>query len=302
MQRRKALQSGLRILEQNAVPSAQLATELLLMHVLGIDRAALYTHPEIEISPELERRYLELIRERAAGKPLQYITGHQEFWGLDFEVNPDVLIPRPETEMLVESAIGLIGENPLMRREARLQMADVGTGSGCIALALAVEFPAARVFATDLSRPALIVAQRNASRLGLRRSITFVQCDLLECFVPSDRQPFDLVVANPPYVSQEEMGGLQREVRDFEPRLALGGFVTNDEIYRRLIPQAHAVLKEGGRLIVETGFSMSETIAGLLGEGWNSVEIRSDLAGIPRVVIARKQQAEVALIQEAKGP
>ena len=289
MQRRKALQSGLHILEQNSVPSAQLATELLLMQVLGIDRAALYTHLEIEVPPDLERRYMELIRERAAGKPVQYITGHQEFWGLDFEVNPDVLIPRPETEMLVETVIGLVGGNPAMRRAARLQMADVGTGSGCIAIALAAEFPSSRIFATDLSRPALTVAERNAGRLGLRRSITFVQCDLLECFVAGDNQPFDLVVANPPYVSQDEIAGLQREVRDFEPRLALGGFASNHEIYRRLIPQAHAVLKEGGRLILEMGYSMAEEVAALLDEGWNAVEIRADLSGIPRVVIARKQ-------------
>ncbi len=289
MQRRKVLQAGLRILEENSVPSAQLATELLLMHVLGIDRAALYTNLEIEIPPELERRYMELIRERAAGKPVQYITGHQEFWGLDFEVNPDVLIPRPETEMLVETVIGLVGGNPQTRRGDQIQIVDVGTGSGCIALALATEFPRARIFATDLSRPALAVAARNANRLALLRSIAFVQCNVLECFDAGANQGFDFVVSNPPYVSQDEIAGLQREVRDFEPRLALGGFATNDEIYRQLIPQAHAVLKKGGRLIVEVGFSMAETIAGLLGEGWDSVEIRPDLAGIPRVVISRKQ-------------
>ncbi|MGH9455780.1 MAG: N5-glutamine methyltransferase family protein, partial [Terriglobia bacterium] len=167
MQRRKALEAGLRILEENSVPSAQLATELLLLHALNIGRAELYTRLETELPAEAETRYFEFIGERAGGKPVQYITGHQEFWGLDFEVNPDVLIPRPETELVVEAVIDLTGGTARTRSEAGLRMVDVGTGSGCIALALASEFPCASIFATDLSRPALAVAVRNARQLGL---------------------------------------------------------------------------------------------------------------------------------------
>lgn len=289
MQRRKAFQSGLRFLEENSVPSARLAAELLLMHVLGISRAELYTNPEIELSPEAESQYLELIGERCAGKPVQYITGHKEFWGLDLEVNPDVLIPRPETELLVEAVIELAQREAMVRRETGWRMADVGTGSGCIALALASEFPRATIFATDLSRPALAVAARNADRLGMRGCVTLVQCNLLECFAAEGNKAFDFVVSNPPYVGRDELSGLQREVRDFEPQLALGGFASNDEIYRRLIPQAHAMLKEGGHLILEIGYSMAEKIAALLTEGWGSIEIRPDLCGIPRVVLARKK-------------
>ena len=288
MQRRKALESGLHILEENSVPSAQLATELLLLHALNISRAELYTRPEAELPAEAETRYFEFIRERAAGKPVQYITGHQEFWGLDFEVNPDVLIPRPETELLVEAMIDLARGALRTRRETVLRIADVGTGSGCIALALATEFPHASIFATDLSRSALAVAVRNARRLGLTEGVGFVQSDLLECFAAGSGGAFDFVASNPPYVSREEIPVLQREVRDFEPGLALGGLASNDAVYRRLIPQAHALLKEGGHVILEIGYSMAEKIAALLGEGWGGVEIRRDLGGIPRVVIGRK--------------
>ncbi|MGH9452839.1 MAG: N5-glutamine methyltransferase family protein, partial [Terriglobia bacterium] len=173
--------------------------------------------------------------------------------------------------------------------EAGLRMVDVGTGSGCIALALASEFPCASIFATDLSRPALAVAVRNARQLGLSTRVEFVQGDLLECFAAGDGGAFDFVASNPPYVSRDEIRALQREVRDFEPGLALGGLSSNDGIYRRLIPQAHALLKEGGHVILEVGYSMAEKIAALLGEGWSGVEIRPDLGGIPRVVMARKQ-------------
>ncbi|MGH9431377.1 MAG: peptide chain release factor N(5)-glutamine methyltransferase [Terriglobia bacterium] len=289
MQRRKALEAGLRILEANSVPSASLAAELLLMHVLGIDRAELYTRPEAELSVEAENRYLELIGERAAGKPVQYITGHQEFWGLDLEVNADVLIPRPETELLVEAVIELAGGKARAPLEIGLRMIDVGTGSGCIALALASEFPRATIFATDLSGAALAMARMNARQLGLTARVAFAQADLLDGFAGDAAGGFDFVVSNPPYVSQDEILGLQREVRDFEPGLALGGFTRNDDIYRRLIPQAHTVLNEGGYLILEIGYSMADKIAALLGDGWGAIEIRRDLGGIPRAVAARRQ-------------
>src|SRR5438876_676086 len=182
MQLREALKTGLKTLVESGVPSPELAAELLLMHILGRDRGYLYAYPEVEISEEITRRYFQSVEERATGKPTQYITGHQEFWGLDLGVTPDVLIPRPETEHVVEAVIDLARRQGF-DREAPLCIVDVGTGSGCIALALAAEFPRALLFATDISRPALDVASRNAARLGMAERVKFLESDLLACFL-----------------------------------------------------------------------------------------------------------------------
>src|SRR2546426_12586958 len=216
MQLRSALQQGLKTLLAHHVPSAELAAELLLMHALGCDRGYLHAHPEAEIPPESLERYFRMIEERSTGKPTQYITGHQEFWGLDFEVTPDVLIPRPETEHAVEAVLELARREGLDENR-RLKIVDVGTGSGCIALALASEFPRAVVFAADISRSALVVASRNAVRLGMPERVKFLECDLLTRFFDGDFT-FDFVVSNPPYVARDELDKLQREVRDFEPQ------------------------------------------------------------------------------------
>src|SRR5271167_955697 len=238
MQLRHALQSGLKTLLEQHVPSAQLAAELLLMHVLGCDRGYLHSHPEIDIPPETFDGYMRIVAERASGKPTQYITGHQEFWGLDFEVTPDVLIPRPETEHVVEAVVDLsrhVGA-PLVgapRPAAKhgggtghpqgvpLRIVDVGTGSGCIALALASELPQAEICATDISRPALEVAARNAARLGMRGRVRFQEGDLLAPLLDAGGAgTLDFVASNPPYVAQAELDRVQREVREFEPRIA----------------------------------------------------------------------------------
>lgn len=306
------------------------------MHVLGRDRAYLYTYPELDLAPDKAALYFELIAERATGKPTQYITGHQEFWGLDFEVTPDVLIPRPETEHEVEAVLDLMrssssagrvshSRRPPARRDRTVELkgrgkprpyedgrasrdperpkhggenaaspriVDVGTGSGCIALALASELPNAIIVATDLSRPALEVARRNARRLGLADRVHFVEADLLNCFrTQGDGDKFDFVVSNPPYISFDEIGSIQREVRDFEPRLALGGNTNSAEIYARLFSEALRVLRPGGCVAVEIGYSQSDAVVSLLGEGWEGSEVRPDLSGIPRVVIARKQSS-----------
>ncbi len=286
MQLREALQTGLKTLLEHQVPSAQLAAELLLMHVLERDRGYLHTHPEAELRPQATDRYFELIAERATGKPTQYITGHQEFWGLDFEVTPDVLIPRPETEHVVETTLELARRRGFAR-DARLTIVDVGTGSGCIALALASEFPRAVLFGTDISRPALVVASRNAVRLGMPERVKFLGGDLLDRFFDGDFT-FDFVVANPPYVARDELDMVQREVRDFEPRVAVGGLERGDEIYCRLFPQALRVLKPGGSVVVEIGYNMRDAVVALLGDGWTEVEVGADLRGIPRVVSARE--------------
>jgi release factor glutamine methyltransferase len=289
MQLRETLHAGLKTLLEHHVPSASLAAELLLMHVLGCDRGYLHAHPEAEVPRELADRYLELIAERTTGKPTQYITGHQEFWGLDFEVTPEVLIPRPETEHVVEAVVELsrrAGHAP----DARLRIVDVGTGSGCTALALAAEFPRAILFGADISRTALVVASRNAVRLRMPERVKFLESDLLARFLDQDfLGTFDFVVANPPYVGLEEVDKVQREVREFEPRIAWGGLERGDEIYSRLFPQALQALKPGGHVVVEIGYNMRARVLALLGEGWTDVEVRSDLAGIPRVISARKK-------------
>jgi release factor glutamine methyltransferase len=288
MQLRALLQDGLKMLLEHQVPSAQLAAELLLMHVLKCDRSYLHTHPETELSPETSERYFQLLAERATGKPTQYITGHQEFWGLDFEVTPDVLIPRPETEHVVETVVALARRGGFAK-EARLRIADVGTGSGCIALALATEFPRAILFGGDISLTALVVASRNAVRLGMPERVKFLESDLLARLLDKDfLGTFDFVACNPPYVGREEVEMVQREVREFEPRVAWGGLERGDEVYARLFPQALQVLRPGGYVVVEIGYRMRDRVLALLGAEWSAIEVQPDLAGIPRVVSARK--------------
>ena len=288
MQLRHALQSGLKTLLGQHVPSAQLAAELLLMHILRCDRGYLHSHPEIDIPPKTVDRYLRMIAERATGKPTQYITGHQEFWGLDFEVTPDVLIPRPETEHVVEAVIDLA--RPFRARAlATLLIADVDTGSGCIALALASELTQAEICATDISRPALEVAACNAARLDMHRRVRFLEGDLLAPLLESGRAgTLDFVASNPPYVARADLDMVQREVREFEPRIAWGGLERGEQVYSRLFPQALEALKPGGYVVAEIGYNMSDRVCALLGDGWTETEVRPDLAGIPRVVIARK--------------
>jgi len=287
-QLRATLRQGLQTLLAHQVPSAHLAAELLLMHVLGRDRAYLYTHPEEELPPPDLERYTQLIAERATGKPSQYITGHQEFWGLDFEVTPDVLIPRPETEHMVERVLELQRQG--FAKDARLRIVDVGTGSGCIALALASEFPRAIIFGVDISRAALVVASRNAVHLNMPERVKFLQSDLLTRLLEPDfAGTFDFVLSNPPYVGRQEVDKVQREVRDFEPRLAWGGDLERgEEVYARLFPQALLALRPGGYAVVEIGYNMRERVLALLGEGWGEIQVTPDLAGIPRVVSARK--------------
>ncbi len=295
MQIRQALQQGLKTLTEHQVPSAPLAAELLLMHALDCDRAHLHAHPERTLPAPLADRYFTHITERASGKPTQYIVGHQEFWGLDFLVDAGVLIPRPETEHLIEAVLELIDLEGIVKngpmRQDTFQMIDVGTGSGCIALALAHELPNADVVACDISPKALRVAERNAARLGLSERVTFTESDLLARFLTTEQiGPWDFIVSNPPYVSRQELDGVQREVRDFEPRIALSELEGSDasEIYRRLIPQAHKLLRPNGYLIMEIGSGMERQILQLFEPEWENVQVRRDLQDLPRVVIARK--------------
>jgi len=286
---RAALRQGLQTLLSHQVPSAQLAAELLLMHTLGRDRAYLHTHADEDVPPQDFERYSRFIAERATGMPTQYITGHQEFWGLDIEVTPDVLIPRPETERVVECVLELARREG-HGKDTRLRIADVGTGSGCIALALASEFPRATLFAVDISRDALVVAARNSVRLRMQDRVTFLESDLLTRLLAPDLVgTFDFVVSNPPYVGKHEADMVQREVREHEPRIAWGGDLERgEEIYARLFPQALEVLKPGGYVVVEIGYNMRDRVLKLIEEPWEEIAVTPDLAGIPRVVSARK--------------
>ncbi len=270
---RTALLQGTKLLEDATVGVARLTAEVLLAHALHRDRTYLFGYPEHELS-ELEwLHYGRYLHERIEGKPTQYITGRQEFYGREFRVTPDVLIPRPETEHVVETALRLA---PRARR-----ILDVGCGSGCLAITLRLE-TGADVWATDISQSAIRVAWENAQRLDA--PVSFVACDLMSAFADGS---IDLVVSNPPYVPLGDKTGLQREVRDWEPHEALFAGPTGLEIYERLVRDAERVLRPGGWLIMELGFGASERVAAMFGGRWQNLEIAPDLAGIPRVVVAQ---------------
>jgi release factor glutamine methyltransferase len=273
-----ALRRAVHTLEANDVGSSRMNAETLLMFVLGVDRAYLYAHPERKLTGEEENRYNATITERASGKPSQYITGHQEFWGLDFIVTPAVLIPRPETEHIIETVLELAQERAFRR------IADIGTGSGCIAIALAREFPQAEFTAVDISRDALEIARANAARHQVDHRVTFLESDLLAAL---PQNAFDLVVSNPPYVGEHERDKVQKQVRDFEPKVAVFSGEQGLDIYRRLIPQARAALVPCGTLVMEMGFSAEQAVRDLL-LGWDNVSVTHDLQGIPRVIAAQK--------------
>ncbi len=255
------------------------------MFTLGVDRAHLYAHPERALGPQEAQRYRNAVGQRARGVPAQYITGHQEFWGLDLIVTPAVLIPRPETEHVVETVLELLSPGSENREpEARSRIVDVGTGSGCIALALAKQLPQAEIFATDVSAAALEMARANAARLQFDSRVHFREADLLQGFDPGS---VDLIVSNPPYVGDSEADQVQLEVRKFEPRHAVFAGPRGTEVIERLIPQAQAALKPGGWLVMEISGTIAEDVRKLLA-GWNRVRIKADLQSIPRVALARK--------------
>jgi release factor glutamine methyltransferase len=300
VQLKQSLEAAIAQLTAAQVPSPRLNAELLLMFTLDCDRASLYAHPERELTAAESARYQAALAERARGVPAQYITGHQEFWGLDFIVTPAVLIPRPETEHLIETILALVdGEDASVGRALlpansihegnsikpnSLHIADVGTGSGCIAIALSKELPHAEIHATDISPSALEVARANAARHQLETNIHFHNSDLLTGLDPNS---FDFVVSNPPYVGESEADQVQLEVRKFEPHNAVFAGLAGTEVIARIIPQAHAALKPGGWLVLEISGTIAEEVKGLL-QDWNDVRILPDLQSIPRVALARK--------------
>lgn len=267
-----ALLQGTELLEAAAVPVPRLTAEVLLSHALHRGREYLYAHPEQELLEVEWIHYGRYLHERLEGKPTQYITRRQEFYGREFHVTPDVLIPRPETEHVVEVALAVA-------RGAR-SLVDVGTGSGALAVTLQLETGAAAV-GTDISWPAAAVAAKNAERLAAH--VDFAVCDLLAAI--ADRS-VDLVVSNPPYVPAGDKHGLQREVRDWEPHVALFAGENGFELYDRIVADSPRVLSPGGWLIMELGFGSVRHVTELLRD-WQEVRVEPDLAGIPRVIAAR---------------
>jgi release factor glutamine methyltransferase len=340
MQLKQAQEAAYKILVDNDVPSPRLNAELLLQFVLGRERAYLYAHPERELTAEEQAEYNEVIAQRARGCPTQYITGHQEFWGLDLLVSPAVLIPRPETEHVVETVLELVHEYYAEHRHlsdktaasvddaaacaridsGHVRIVDVGVGSGCIALALASELQQAEIHGCDISDEALEMASVNAARLGLGSQVLLRKSDLLESYLSSQAAQcsawtgssamtvaiegtaalapapymgdgeFDFVVSNPPYVGDSEWDKVQKQVREFEPRIAVFCGTEGMDVYRRLVPQARQALRPGGWLVMEIGYSTDEKVKNLLAAdgGWSNVQVTPDLQGIPRVIAARK--------------
>ena len=284
----RAIVEAAQILRQAGVPEARREAASLLEHITGRDRTFLITHAETTLLLSDVRRLRELVERRAVGEPLQYIKGYQEFYGLDFEVTPDVLIPRPETELLVEKALELLDK---VEKPARI--CDVGTGSGCISVTILHERPTAQAVGLDISLPALHVAGRNAARHGMRERLALAASD---CFSALDSRHarFSMIVSNPPYITEDALAGLQREVRVYEPRVALTPGGDGLRIIRSLIRDAPRFLDSGGYLLMEIGFDQHEAVGNLIdSEVWELLDIHKDLQGIPRTVALKKIQDAV---------
>ena len=273
-----ALLQGTELLEKAAIPVARLTAEVLLAHALHRDRAYLYAHGGDDFPERAWIHYGRYLNERLIGKPTQYITRRQEFYGRDFHVNEQVLIPRPETEHLVEAALAYLNARP------DSTVLDVGTGSGAIAISVALESPRESngpVLASDISAQALAVAERN--RRTLQADVSFFCADLLEAVQP---RSIDLLLSNPPYVPGSDAANMQTEVRDFEPHIALFAGDSGLEIYQRLIAGAQIALRPGGRLMMELGYQSLAGVRALLAPNWAEIDVISDLAGWPRVIQA----------------
>jgi release factor glutamine methyltransferase len=269
---RTALRQGTELLERGAITAPRLTAEVLLSHATGREKSWLYGHPEEQLTQVAWLHYGRYLYQRLHGKPTQYITKQQEFYGRPFRVTPAVLIPRPETEHVVETALRLAA--------GARRILDIGCGSGAIAVTLQLELRAA-VWATDISTAALTVAADNNRRLGA--AVQFAACDLASAFAP---RSFDVVVSNPPYIPEPEAPALQREIRDHEPTVALFGGPTGVEIYERLIAEATCVLRPSGRVILEIGYQGEARIREMLAGPWRDLEAVHDLAGLPRVLTA----------------
>lgn len=277
----EALRRASRELEQSGVAEARREASSLLSHVIAKERTFLISHAEDALGVDELERFENAVARRGAGEPAQYITGTQDFYGRAFRVTPDVLIPRPETELLVEAALEVMSAGAVV--------CDVGTGSGCIAITLLCERADSRAVAVDVSEAALEVAQQNARDLLVQDRVAFKLSDCFSALNPSAAQ-FDTIISNPPYVSADMLSGLQREVRDHEPLVALTPGDDGLSVIRRLLDDSPAFLRENGYLMMEIGFDQAEKVQQLVDESiWRLKEIRPDLQGIPRIVILQKR-------------
>jgi release factor glutamine methyltransferase len=270
----EALVQGTKILEDAGIAVPRLTAEVLLCHAIRCERPFLYAHPEQELREVEWIHYGRYLHERLNGKPTQYITGRQEFYGREFRVTPDVLIPRQETELVVETA--------LEAGRGAKRILDAGSGSGAIAVTLQLETHAT-VYGTDISASSLAVASENARKLGAR--VEFLCCDLMSALAAKS---MNMIVSNPPYVPEAERASLQREVRDHEPEVALFAGPTGFEIYERLVADAARVLCPGGWMVLELGYKSRDRVCGMFGPKWRDVRVVPDLAGIPRVLKAQR--------------
>ena len=269
-----ALFQGTEILEKASIPVPRLTAEVLLCHALRCDRAYLYAHSTDGLTELAWIHYGRYLNERLKGKPTQYITHKQEFFGREFYVNESVLIPRPETEHLVEAAVAHL------RSHGQCRVIDVGTGSGAIAVSVALE-TGTTVLASDISWPAIKVAERNRATYDAR--VQFFVADLL---APVPAGSIDLLLSNPPYVPGSDAANMQAEVRNWEPHVALFAGGSGLEIYERLIAQASVALRPGGRMMMELGYQSLDGVRGMMSRGWRDFEVIHDLAGFPRVLAA----------------
>ena len=275
------LAEGARALAAAGITEPRRDAALLLGEVLNRDRSFMIAHPEHSVAADQLQKFREFIARRASGEPLQYITAHQEFFKLDFAVTPDVLIPRPETEAIVELAL------EILRPDQSARLLDIGAGSGCLAISILKELPNPRAVATDISASALKVARRNAERHGVTDRLRLIESDLFSAMASDD--VFDLLVSNPPYVPEADLKSLQPEVQ-YEPAAALAGGVDGLATIRRILRDAPRLLCAGGYLIFEIGFGQSESVGALVGaRDWQMIEIRRDLQGIPRTVVVRRK-------------
>ena len=270
------------MLEAAGVPESRREAGSLLSFVTGKDRTFLISHAEDPVDEDSLERLRGFVERRAAGEPLQYITGVQDFYGREFLVTPDVLIPRPETELLVEAALEV-------NKDGNAFICDVGTGSGCIAITLLCELPGARAVAIDKSAAALEIAKINAAKQSVTDRAEFVLSDCFDALDSLEYQ-FDLIVSNPPYVSASALAGLQREVRDHEPLVALSPGADGLSVIRRLLTEAPSFLKPNGHLLMEIGFDQGEAVRSLINEGvWSLREVRPDLQSIPRIMVLKNR-------------
>ena len=271
--------------QRNNVPEPRTSAEVLLAHVLAEDRLFLYLNYDRPMETSELTAYRACIKRRLEGEPNQYITGLQEFWSLPLRVSPDVLIPRPETEVLVEAVLEFLD-----KADPNVDILDLGTGSGAIAIALARELPAARIVATDLSMAALRLAQENAKSNQVDERIFFVRGDMFAA-IPGSSQKFKVVVTNPPYISHAEMSELPREIRDFEPHHALEGGSDGLTAIRHIIAEAPTVLSQAGALFMEMGAEQAENVTALVRDSqrYESYRIVKDYSGLNRVLVAVKK-------------